>query len=520
MIAINNPSEYYEEVAQEEEIERVAIYARKSRAHEGEKDLQNHLVRLKARCELNEWDYTIYKEIVSGGNLEGRIEMQRLLDDCRKGLYDAVVVVDIDRLSRGKGKDLDIILGVFKRYNVKIVQESPYDVYDLNNTNQAQMLEMKMFFGNMELMQIKKRHKEGKRLARFMGKWVDGAPPYGYKIDRKTKFLIPDETEAEVMIKMKDYFLIYFNTVEVAWRLNKEGYRTRSGGEWFSSRVAKFLKNEVYTGTYIYNKGKGSWRNKDSESYSSGIPYSKLDKSQWKKKENNHQALFTKEEYQRIMKHFNNPTNNHGHNRKVYALSGLCVDSQGRSLTLRKSKSEEISPRHLVLSNMYKGKVGNEEFIPIEAQLVHESIFASIEIIKEKIANMLKEDTREDEIKFTQKKIDELKIEIEKIDNAIEKIQEGFIFGLYDANEGKQLKMKQEAKIEKLEEELAKEIQSLSKLSNRDSLDRLSRVNRFLEDVKNENDPEVLNKIYKNIISEIVIDVRARDEIDITVNFL
>ena len=119
-----------------------------------------------------------------------------------------------------------------------------------------------------------------------------------------------------------------------------------------------------------------------------------------------------------------------------------------------------------------------------------------------------------------QKKIDNLKLEIEKIDNAIEKIQEGFIFGLYDANEGKQLKMKQEEKIEKLEEELSHEIQSLSKLSNRDSLDRLSRVNRFLEDVKNENDPEVLNKIYKNIISEIVIDIRARDEIDITVNFL
>lgn len=176
---------YYEEVAPEQEIKKVAIYARKSRAEEGEKDLANHLFRLESRCKLNNWDYTIYKEIGSGGNLSERPKMLKLLDDITKELYEAVVVVDIDRLSRGKGADLDKILGTFRNNSVKIVQESPYEIYDLTNSNHAQVLEMKMFFGNMELMQSKKRFKEGKRLALYLGKWVNGNPPFGYELDRK-----------------------------------------------------------------------------------------------------------------------------------------------------------------------------------------------------------------------------------------------------------------------------------------------------------------------------------------------
>lgn len=517
---INNPAEYYEEFSHESEIKKVAIYARKSRSYEGEKDLANHLTRLKARCQLNEWDYTVYKEVVSGGNLEDRTKMLQLLEDIKAGLYDAVVVTDIDRLSRGKGADLDKILGVLKHNNCKIVQETQYEVYDLNNPNHAQMLEMKLFFGNMELSQIKKRYKEGKRLARFMGKWVDGVAPYGYKIDNKTKFLIPDEEEAIVLIKMKDYFLEHNNATHVAWLLNREGYRTRSGADWSSSKVSRYLKNEVYTGTYIYNKGTGSYKNNHKEqSYSSGTPYTKNTRDKWKRKENNHPALISKREHDEIMKYFNGKGIGKGYHRKTYALSGLCVDEKGRKLSIL-CYGNPRKPQSVSLTERERKDTDPIEFHSVRIELIEQAIKVSIDMLKEKIVKILKENNNEKEILAIQKEIDVLKSEIETIENAIEKIQEGFIYGVYDALEAKNLKIKQEKKIEKLEEELTKNTDKMSKLTNLNTMDRLGRVNKFLEDIEKQNNQETLNKIYKSIISEIVVDASKRDAVKVKVNFL
>lgn len=509
---------YYGEVEPEGKIKNVAIYARKSRAEEGEKDLQNHLFRLVKRSELNEWNYTIYKEVSSGGSLTDRPQMLKLLEDCKTNIYDAVVVVDIDRLSRGKGADLDTILGVFRNHNVKIVQESPYEVYDLTNTNHAQMLEMKMFFGNMELMQTKKRFKEGKRLARYLGKWTGGTTPFGYEVDYKTKKLKAHKTEAEVIVRMKDIFLETFNTVDTAWQLNKEGYRTRVGSEWTSSRVAKYLKNEVYTGSLIYNKGEGSRRVKDN-AYSSGVPYKSLDKSQWKKVENSHEPLFSKDEYDRIMKHFNLPNRKRRYNKKVYPLTGICVTPTGEPYHCVKTKEKSESADTLIVRP--KSKYHDATiYKPVEIEVVNTIIQKVFMTFKEGIVENIDEKDNSEEIKKVNKRLKNLKNEIENIDRAIEKIQEGFIYNLYSAEEAKNLKVKQEEKITQKEGEVAELLEILNQLSNVSSLERLTRVEKFLDDIVNQNNPEILNEIYKSVIKNIIIDKTNDTDLDITINFL
>ncbi|MBF0793279.1 recombinase family protein [Mammaliicoccus lentus] len=509
---------YYEEVAPEQEIKKVAIYARKSRAEEGEKDLANHLFRLESRCKLNDWDYTIYKEIGSGGNLSERPKMLKLLDDITKGLYEAVVVVDIDRLSRGKGADLDRILGTFRNNSVKIVQESPYEIYDLTNSNHAQVLEMKMFFGNMELMQSKKRFKEGKRLALYLGKWVNGNPPFGYELDRKTKEIVINEEEAEIFNKMKEIFFETWNTTETAWRLNSEGYKTKTGTTFTGSRVAMHLKNEFYVGTFVYNKSEGNRKN-SSEMYSSGIPYRKLDKSQWKRKEDNHPALLTKEEHQKIINHFSKTGKRSTNNKNVYPLTGLCVTPTGETYTLRNDKGFG-SPNKLVINKRkYEEKTA---YRSVEVDLVLNTIYTSIATLKEQIALKLEDNNNEEEIKMLNKKCYALEREINKITNAIEKIQEGFIFGLYDANEAKNLKTKQEGILQTKEEELNDLNIKINKLSNTSNLklDRLRRVENFMEDIKQNHTDEKLNEIFKSIIKDIVVSKLDDSNVDIQVNFL
>ena len=87
----------------------VAIYLRKSRDEENESrdvTLARHEKMLRDYCERNDLIIKkIYKEVVSGESISARFEMQRLLIDVKAGLFDAVVVIELERLSRGNQAD-------------------------------------------------------------------------------------------------------------------------------------------------------------------------------------------------------------------------------------------------------------------------------------------------------------------------------------------------------------------------------------------------------------------------------
>ena len=95
---------------------RAAIYLRKSRAEEHmslEETLGRHMATLTAYAEkygfqVNEED--IYKEVVSGESLFARPQMLRLMEAVSVGKYEAVLVVDMQRLGRGGMYDQGFIL--------------------------------------------------------------------------------------------------------------------------------------------------------------------------------------------------------------------------------------------------------------------------------------------------------------------------------------------------------------------------------------------------------------------------
>ena len=103
----------------------VAIYLRKSRDdHEEtrEETLARHERMLFECCKNRNYIIKdIYKEVVSGENIANRPEMQRLLDDVAKCKFDGVVVVEIERLSRGNQIDQAEILEIFKKSKTKII---------------------------------------------------------------------------------------------------------------------------------------------------------------------------------------------------------------------------------------------------------------------------------------------------------------------------------------------------------------------------------------------------------------
>jgi site-specific DNA recombinase len=172
--------------------ERYAIYLRKSRDEtDGKEDvLAKHESLLLEYAKKHNLKYKIYKEIGNSEYIDGRPQMLQLLKDVEQDLYDAVLVVDIDRLSRGDFEEIGRIRRVFRESNTLVL--TPTKVYDFNNDDQDVMTDIEMVFANYEYRMIKMRMIRGKKQGAKAGKWTNGTPPYPYVYNRITKELEVD----------------------------------------------------------------------------------------------------------------------------------------------------------------------------------------------------------------------------------------------------------------------------------------------------------------------------------------
>uniref|UniRef100_UPI0034D79431 recombinase family protein n=1 Tax=Bacillus wiedmannii TaxID=1890302 RepID=UPI0034D79431 len=144
-------------------IKEVAIYLRKSRDEsDGKEDvLAKHESLLLEYAKNHNLKYKIYKEIGSSEYIDSRPKMVRLLSDVSQKLYDAVLVVDLDRLSRGDLEEMGRISRVFR--DSKTIVITPTKTYDFNNEEQALINNFEMVFANHEFRMIRKRMIRGKQ---------------------------------------------------------------------------------------------------------------------------------------------------------------------------------------------------------------------------------------------------------------------------------------------------------------------------------------------------------------------
>lgn len=142
-------------------IEIVAIYLRKSRENEEDDVLIKHRMELVSLAEKFNWKYVIYPEVVSGDTISSRPEMQKLLRDMQEDLYDAVLVVDIDRLGRGEHEDQGLIKKTFTKTNTFII--TPNKLYNLNEEADEDYYDMQAFMARQEYKMIKRRFRRGKK---------------------------------------------------------------------------------------------------------------------------------------------------------------------------------------------------------------------------------------------------------------------------------------------------------------------------------------------------------------------
>lgn len=94
---------------------KIGIYLRSARNEESLLKIQKEL--LTRICHRNEWSYEVYEDMASAQNLN-RTGLQQLRKDIEDRKIDAVMVYNLDRLSRNALQLLIIIQEYFLEYNM------------------------------------------------------------------------------------------------------------------------------------------------------------------------------------------------------------------------------------------------------------------------------------------------------------------------------------------------------------------------------------------------------------------
>lgn len=234
----------------------VALYLRKSRedTESLEETLARHERMLVEYCKRNNLIVKdIFREVVTGENLEVRPKARKMLENVSKGMYEGVVVVELERLSRGNVIDQVKITEVFKNSKTKIYALNK--IYDLasEDSSDEEYFEFGLFMSRREYKTIKRRMQRGKLQAQKEGYYTGSHLPYGFskvKGDRGW-VLTPNEETKIVQLIFNKYVHEDYTISQLAEYLNTNKIKPAKSNAWEKVGIRKLLKNKVYLG-YIY----------------------------------------------------------------------------------------------------------------------------------------------------------------------------------------------------------------------------------------------------------------------------
>jgi site-specific DNA recombinase len=490
-----------------EKVKNVAIYLRKSRDEEnlGKEILIKHKTRLLEFIKPYNWNVVeIYEEIGSSDTIEYRPEFKRLLSDIDKGIYDAVVAVGLDRITRGSRKEFGYISEIFWDNEVLLV--TPESIHDFSDEDV--MAVFKHMFSRNQLNDITKKFSEGKKDRARLGYWSNSPAPYGYYYDRNEERLVVNEEEARVFRMIVDMYLAGHSTYKIATTLTEMGIPTRKGKRVWSEKVIKnMVSKQVYIGKIEYGKTQGSYHKKNKNKKRK--QFKEIDREHWIISDGHHEPLMTVEEFQEIQKRLAavNPYPKHSKKGKQ-PLSGLIWCGRCGKVMTGNVKYAAKKKRNVHIIKKC------QNYLPDGTKCGNPGIHADklldyILMYLEQYENELKRKKKPKKDKTLQEK----ESQIELLKNLIEQKEEEYknISFLYAKAKRERDKKMHEEMLDKISDELDNYERQLSKLREEILFhvpitheERLQNFEEFKQnfDIK-QLDNEIANKLLKTIIQKV-----------------
>lgn len=346
--------------------QEVLVYLRKSRSDDPTLSVEE--VLLKHETMLDEWsekhmgakvpEENKFREVVSGETIEDRPEIQKILKEIESPKIKAVLVVEVQRLSRGDLEDAGRLIKLFRYTNTLVL--SLQKNYDIRDEYDRDMFERELKRGNEFLEYTKKIMNNGRLLSVSQGNFIGSIAPYGYNktwvMDGKRKCPTLEINPAEADV-VKMIFDMYVNQdmgrVTIAHRLNELGIKPRKSQLWAQDAIKGILENEHYIGKVRWN-----WRKTINVVEDGEITKirPKTEVGEYLIYDGRHPAIINDELFQAAR-------NKQGRNHRAKAktkvrnpLAGLLFCQCGRAMSLRtylKDGVERSAPRLLCDNQAY-----------------------------------------------------------------------------------------------------------------------------------------------------------------------
>ena len=468
---------------------RIAIYLRVSTDIQVEDgySLRAQRATLIEYCKINEYTVSdIYMDEGISAKDTNRPQLQRLLDDATKGLFDAVLVHKFDRFTRSV-KDLYELLDYLKRHSVSFI--SKQEKFDTSTAMGMAMLGMLGVFAQFERELIGERVRFGMEQKVKEGKRPNGAFPYGYD---KQGNIIPEEAEIIRLVRhmyMKEN--LGFKTI--AMKLIDQGI-TRRGSTWRASTVGSTLENTFYAGIIQFgNKMEnGKYANHKKE-MRKGVIHEK----------GIYEAIFTEEEFYEHLRYMRRRSDS-GYSRKLdYYFTGLlrcgrCGSSMyGRLTTSRKDKEGNIIRSPYYICNMRKEN-STCTMPTFQQRHIEHMVLEYISGLQvDKVLTAAEQKKVENQNVAREKMIQKLKRDLESVRNRVKKWQFMFIEELVTADD---LRSRLNVEYEK-EAEILRQIEA-SQESVKESEEIKSKLENFGQVWENADameKKELLNELFDEI---------------------
>lgn len=335
--------------------EEIIEYLRKSRADDPLLTVEEVLA--KHEQILDEWaernlgekipEENKYREVVSGETIADRPEVQKVLKEIESPKRKAILIVEVQRLSRGDLEDAGRLIKLLRYTNTLVI--TPQKIYDLRDEYDRDAFERELKRGNEYLEYQKKIMNRGKLLSVSQGNYVGSEPPYGYdKIwvtegKRKCPTLSINEEEANVVRMIFDMYVNQdMGRPSICYRLDELGIKPPRGQNWSQSALKDLLENVHYLGKVKWNWRKTVTIVEDGKIIKTN-PKSKI--GEYLIYEGKHPAIISAEL-------FNAAREKQGRTHRAKAstkvrnpLAGLVYCQCGRAMTLRTYKAHNGAPR-------------------------------------------------------------------------------------------------------------------------------------------------------------------------------
>ena len=328
--------------------EEILVYLRKSRSDDPnltvEEVLEKHEKILDDWC-LNNIGELIpeenkFREVVSGETIDDRPEIQKILKLIESPRYKAVLVVEIQRLSRGDLEDAGRLIKLLRYTNTTVLTQ--FKNFDLRDEYDRDFFERELKRGNEYLEYQKKILKRGRMLSVQQGNYLASNALYGYNktyvMDgkRKCPTLEINEEEANVVRMIFD---LYVNKnmgyTNIAKELERLGIKPPKAKYWSAYSIDTILSNIHYIGKIRWNLHKVVSVIEDGEVVKKR-PKAKF--GEYMICEGKHEAIISEELFNKAAERMGKNPRIKSERKLVNAFAGLLFCECGRAMIYRTNR--------------------------------------------------------------------------------------------------------------------------------------------------------------------------------------